>query len=494
VTTAEALDIEDLMPRTARARLLDAVFEALDTAGIRAFAVRGASFPGPTVGVFGSDRAAALRALGERLTGPATVLQELYPNVQDQPARPLTPRRLSDLPTECAAIRIAVLHSSTDGALHYGLDYGTVIEFWADSADPDWVQAPRPNAAAQLIHRELLEPASIDVDGVPRPSAAVFDTTFLDDVDFPVDAVYTWVDDTDPAWRRRLAEATAGAEGSSHPEARSASRFRNRDELRYSLRSLEMYAPWIRRIWLVTDQQRPDWLMDTGRVTVVDHREIFTDPSVLPVFNSNAIISQLHHIDGLAEHYLYINDDVFFGRDVRPEQFWFGSGVAKVFPGDRIRPFGPVQATDLPPVAFTKNIRELLGGNLGRSVSAAIWHTPYPQMRSVNAELEARFPDTVRVTADRRFRTNCDVPLDQLFHYYARATGRAVPAHLDYDYVDAGSAATGYRLRRLLAARDRDAFCLNDVTAGPDGGIPDEAIAAFLRSYFPVPAAFEKLD
>ena len=47
-----------------------------------------------------------------------------------------------------------------------------------------------------------------------------------------------------------------------HPESSSANRFASRDELRYSLRSLQAYAPWVRHVWLVTDQQRPRWLAD----------------------------------------------------------------------------------------------------------------------------------------------------------------------------------------------------------------------------------------
>ena len=93
-----------------------------------------------------------------------------------------------------------------------------------------------------------------------------------------------------------------------------------------------MYASWVRTIYLVTDGQVPHWL-DTGhpRIRLVDHRQIFRDQSALPVFNSHAIESQLHHIDGLAEHYLYLNDDMFFGRPVEPELFFHGNGIAKFF-------------------------------------------------------------------------------------------------------------------------------------------------------------------
>ena len=80
-----------------------------------------------------------------------------------------------------------------------------------------------------------------------------------------------------------------------------------------------MYAPWVRNIYLVTDDQVPDWL-DTScpDVKVVSHREIFANQADLPTFNSHAIESQIHRIEGLSEHFLYLNDDFFVGRPLSP--------------------------------------------------------------------------------------------------------------------------------------------------------------------------------
>ncbi len=85
-----------------------------------------------------------------------------------------------------------------------------------------------------------------------------------------------WVDGGDPAWQAKKRAVTGEmAEGS---ETDGKARYVDNDELRYSLRSVEKYAPWIRRIFIVTDGQTPAWL-DTSnpRVCVVDHREILKD-------------------------------------------------------------------------------------------------------------------------------------------------------------------------------------------------------------------------
>jgi hypothetical protein len=254
-----------------------------------------------------------------------------------------------------------------------------------------------------------------------------------------------------------------------------------------------MYAPWVRHVYLVTDQQVPPWL-DTGndRLTVVDHRDIYADPSALPVFNSSAIITQLHHIDGLAEHYLYLNDDMFFGRDVGPELFWYGNGIARLVSSPLTRPFGEPHAGDAPHFNITKNIRAVLEAELGRSVSTAIGHSPYPQLRSVNYEIEKRFHDVLDRTAHQRFRHHLDIAQDQLFFYYALATGRAVPTDRPYGYVNVGVSESIHKLRRLLAGRDRDTFCLNDAPEPEAVPVPARDVAAFLDAYFPFASTFEK--
>ena len=115
-------------------------------------------------------------------------------------------------------------------------------------------------------------------------------------------------------------------------DAVAPSRFADSQELRYSLRSLERYAPWVRRVFLVTNGQIPDWLaLDGQRLTLVTHEDIFPDPSHLPTFSSPAIEAHLHRIPGLSEHFLYFNDDVLLGQPVWPEDFFAPGGGYNVF-------------------------------------------------------------------------------------------------------------------------------------------------------------------
>ncbi|XP_072311225.1 N-acetylglucosamine-1-phosphotransferase subunits alpha/beta [Eucyclogobius newberryi] len=119
---------------------------------------------------------------------------------------------------------------------------------------------------------------------------------------------------------------------SKRDEDVSASRFEDNEELRYSLRSVEKHAPWVRHIFIVTNGQIPSWLnLDNPRVTVVTHQDVFLNHSHLPTFSSPAIETHIHRIPGLSQKFIYLNDDVMFGKDVWPDDFFTHSKGQKVY-------------------------------------------------------------------------------------------------------------------------------------------------------------------
>ncbi len=311
----------------------------------------------------------------------------------------------------------------------------------------------------------------------------------------PVDLVYTWVDGDDPAWAARKAEALGRPDSAGHShDAAIEARFASRDELRYSLRSVEMFAGWARRIWIVTDRQRPEWLVPDDRLTVVDHRDIFADPSALPVFNSHAIESQLHHIAGLAEKYLYLNDDMLFGAPVRPEQFIAGNGLSSLFLSLALIDPAPPTPTDNAVTAAAKNNRALIEREFGRTITNKLWHTPQPHSRALMEGFEATHPELFDTVMRSRFRSGTDYSLtSSLSAHYAFATGRAVTAKLRYGYLDLASEDPWTTLELWLRRRDLHCFCVNDGNANPaTRAATTAALAEFFEAYFPLPSRWEQ--
>lgn len=140
-----------------------------------------------------------------------------------------------------------------------------------------------------------------------------------------IDLVYLWVNGNDPQWRAKHDAVTGRTQIQKSLDGKG--RYAENGELKYSLRSIEMYAPWIRKIFIVTDNQRPEWL-DTShpKIQIVDHTEIMPKES-LPCFNSSVIEHFLPRIPGLAEHFLFANDDMLLNRPVTPSTFFAPDGL-----------------------------------------------------------------------------------------------------------------------------------------------------------------------
>ncbi|MEV5612608.1 stealth conserved region 3 domain-containing protein [Streptomyces sp. NPDC052225] len=466
---------------------------ALEAANIPYFVVRD-SMVRHTVAVHVHYRTAVLEALA-RQYAQAPVYTELLNEQQKGIATVLAGLIGAHTQTPCSGVRIYQSTVSTSRTMRLGAVYGCTISFWEDDPeDPAHITSPTRTLVGDRVPKRSLQRAALTLGGRQYPSIPPFTQPLHGDVTFPVDAVYTWVDGSDMAWLERKNAVLAAMGIATEDAATSAARFRNRDELRYSLRSIDMYAPWIRNIYLVTDRQVPPWL-DTShpRVRVVDHTEIFGNRGALPTYNSHAIESQLHHIEGLAEHFLYFNDDVFVGRTLKPDAFFLSNGQAKHFMSPTSIPMAPPSYDDEHNMSAAKNNRALIQAYFGQTLVHTFLHAPHPLRRSVLEDVETHFKDAVAQAAANRLRDHSDVSVaSSLHHYFGFHTGRSVPGSISCGFVNVGLSEHKSRLNRILTARPHDVFCLNDFHDGDVSEDEQDAILrAFLPSYFPVASQFE---
>lgn len=393
---------------------------------------------------------------------------------------------------EAEVLRICTpLKSDLDGR-NYGFAFGCDIEFWEFTRDV--IRAPRENKASKEISHLDFELVKKEQHGRAVNTPGVFLKRMLDDIDFEVDIVYAWVDGNDPKWKSKkdawMGSPDTGLEG-FHAEAVSDSRFESRDELKYSLRSIALYAPWVRNIYIVTDAQRPSWLdTENPRIKIVDHKEIM-QPEDLPTFNSNAIISNIHHIPELSEHFIFFNDDVMLGQRVSKADFFTPSGIALISRSNNRRPFGDPSLEYGPHFNITRNIRRILEEQFGVTISRAIKHTPHPLIKSVMYEMEEIFISEFKKTSGSKFRHHEDIVADQLHHYYAQIVGKAVPGNMSYNYINILNDQYVNVMRNTLVKRNRKAFCINDAPEPGATAIPESEVMNFLNRYFPKKSEFE---
>ncbi|MDQ1512257.1 MAG: hypothetical protein QOC59_99 [Microbacteriaceae bacterium] len=475
-------------PAEALATDLGFLADALEGAGVEVMLVRDDQ-DRPILVVDEADRVAAQRALVIACAGEPFYAQPLKRNLSQRGG----PVLLAD--GELSGNRddrlLSIFRPRLDvaGTLH--ADSAVRFEFWATSGSE--VRVPAPNALTRRrFARDDMEPAEVERYGRTWRTMRGMFTDLVSEVTFDIDMVFSWVDGTDKEWQRARARRMASyvvGEGDD-----SEARYRQIDELRYALRSVYTYLPWVRRIYIATDSPAPAWLRDHPRVRIVRSEEFFTDPSVLPTHNSQGVEAQLHRIPGLSEHFIYSNDDMFIGRPLRPEVFFSPGGVSRFIEASTRIGIGENDSQRSGFENAARVNRRLLQDRFGRVITRHLEHSATPLRKSVIEELEREFPDEFAATAASPFRAADNISVtNSLYHYYALLTGRAVQnTEARVLYVDTTTRKGLALMKKLLKKRSWDFFCLND---GSFPEVPPEErarkVRSFLRRYFPIAAPWE---
>ncbi len=336
-----------------------------------------------------------------------------------------------------------------------------------------------------------------------------------------VDVVVTWVDGSDPAWQARR-DARAGLCPAAPGRRRdgSSARFRDMGTLRLWFRGVERFAPWARRVHLVTCGQVPAWLdLDNPRLDVVFHERIMPRDA-LPTFNSNAIELCLDAIPGLTERFVYFNDDTFLVGDTRLEDYFRGAlprdmlacqpDVANVT--NPVMPYIYLNNAMLLARHFDK--RALMRRHPGwffhagyparylayNAVERAFpqitgfytTHGPAPLLRSTFSEVRAAEGEAVATTVGQPFRSSSDVSVYAL-REWQKLSGNFVPANVTrrLGYYSLASDADLDRLASDLRAGRRTVACVND-DACEDFPARAARVRSLLGALLPDPCSFER--
>ena len=185
-----------------------------------------------------------------------------------------------------------------------------------------------------------------------------------------LDIVYTWVDGAQPRlflkWLWYFSQFSKTSDNRWN-------RWANRNELKYSIRSIEEHIKFYRNIYVVcADGQRPKFLRPSDRLRFVEHSEIIPR-EYLPTFNSSVIESFIYRIPGLSDYFLYSNDDAFVMRPLSLENFFSGE-KAHVFLDPVVSPAGELLSKDNGHVCGKKNANKLLNSIFGGECRLEVSH------------------------------------------------------------------------------------------------------------------------
>jgi hypothetical protein len=320
-----------------------------------------------------------------------------------------------------------------------------------------------------------------------------------------VDVVYLWVDGSDPVWRKRRQMAQQHMDACQRHQVAAhgdvEGRFRDNDELRFSLRALDRFFPDHGHVYIVTDGQVPAWLRANPQLSIIDHHDLIPRQA-LPTFDSSHIESYIHRIPGLSERYFYFNDDVFFGSHVDVADWFWDGGVYACW-------------SDEPPVGpglLQRNANALenacrmsiawLDQNATASVLPGYTHThrtfahsPRAMRRSMLYALEEVAPDLFRMVRSTVFRA-WDKPtiVSDFVIRWALAHGRARMRDYAHVYVATGDAPQASGMNQLIRDfGDLHFFCLNDTL---DNATSDDIRLHYVKSalagMFSLPSRYER--
>jgi hypothetical protein len=322
-----------------------------------------------------------------------------------------------------------------------------------------------------------------------------------------IDIVYLWVDGSDPVWRQKrqtsLNQLSSENLDSIAKYGNVEGRFRDNDELRYSLRALERYFPDCGHVYIVTDRQTPVWMQNSAHISIVDHKDLISTDK-LPTFDSANIESYIHRIPNLSERYFYLNDDVFFGSPVDVSH-WFSQdgalgGICVGWSDDL-----PVSSEGLQPdaTALENACRLSIQWLEAHATKAPTYkhtyrtfaHSPRPMLKSMLVALEAEAADLFESVRSTVFRA-WDKPtiVSDFVLRWALANGQATVRDYSHIYLSTGEVKTAAELESFIAADGQiDFFCINDTTDNADKLDPRLAmVQAALQTMFPTASRYEK--
>lgn len=328
---------------------------------------------------------------------------------------------------------------------------------------------------------------------------------------YDIDFVIIWVDGNDPQWRK----SKAFYKGEDERFNQNNVRYRDWELLQYWFRGVEKYAPWVRKVHFVTCGQIPGWLnLEHPKLNFVKHSD-YMNSEYLPTFSANPIELNLHRIEGLAEHFVFFNDDMFLTAPVAPEDF-FVDGLPRCCavlnpPFANRRGIGTIIMNDLGVIAdhfsfserfqenFTKWINPIYGGILLRTLLLLPWrrfvgfydmHLPSPFLKATYEEVWQKEGDLLDKVSRNRFRSDSDVN-QWLLLYWQIAAGRFVPANPRIGkmyYVDRSKDEIADVIRRQKLKM----ICMNDVETVEDIAPIRSMLADAFECHLKEKSAYEK--
>ena len=244
-----------------------------------------------------------------------------------------------------------------------------------------------------------------------------------------IDAVITWVDGSEPNYQRKLKEHLSNNDTIKR-------QYLQANEINLCVASIVKYAPFIRKIFIVTDKQSPSLdsvkhIVSKEKIEIVDHEEIFRDNiEFLPTFNIRSIDALLFKIKDLSEKFIYFNDDMFLVKKTNPEDWFVGDKA--VLTGNWVKTYNkkPIKIISQKIKSFF-NMRPSFNASQSKAANIAGFNSKYfksyhcgrPQIKSVIKDFYNKNPEKLVDQIKHKFRDDRQyMPYSLCWHLLIKKT------------------------------------------------------------------------
>lgn len=261
-----------------------------------------------------------------------------------------------------------------------------------------------------------------------------------------IDAVLLWVDGNDPVLTAKRSKY-APADALKMSDVAGATRYANVGEIFWCIASLNRFASFLHKIYIITDGQDPhlDPFLEknfpSGHIPyeIVDHKTIFKGyEEYLPVFNSTSIETMMWRIPGLSEHFILLNDDFVLLKPCSPSDFFTPSGDPICYAGRYCAPWarlmGKLKSLKIGHEACTFKRMMLVAADIVGQKKYILYlgHTPRGLRRSFFEEFYSAHPEHLVSNIRDKFRHPSQYQTQELEYLALQKVGRVeVRPHSD---------------------------------------------------------------
>ena len=320
-----------------------------------------------------------------------------------------------------------------------------------------------------------------------------------------IDFVLPWVDGNDPEWQKLFNKYSPVKRTVVEEDYNNKKRYDDTGLLRYWFRCVEKNAPWINKVFFITNGQKPDWLnLNCNKLVWVKHED-YIPKKYLPVFSANPIEVNLHRIKELSECFAFFNDDCFIINKIKKSYYFNNDCLPCDFAIQREIPaslFGHLIINNLSEINARFNKKDVISQNINKwfnlKYGIDLFHTFYYNqaktftgflgrhtsqafLKSTFEEVWENCNSVLHETSSNRFRSVTDVT-QYLFRYWQIVTGKFNPASVKgrriwFDKVDIKE------LKKCFFNHKIKEVCINY-------DVPTEALKLF-EKYYPEKSMFE---